>query len=240
MPHDLFDDAVLPTSARTRRRRDLTIFSVAFHAMVVTTIVVVQVFAVGPLPLPRRPMLFEEIRLVHLADIHVPSPRRVAAGRAAGSGSSTPAPTAEPTAIRRETVLEPLVPGPGSGDGVVGMVNEIDSIESIGRPEPVRPPAWTPPAPVHLHRGIEPPKKIEDVPPVYPAMARVARVEGIVILEAVIDAHGNVTSVAVRRSNAMLDQPAIDAVRQWRYTPALLNGQPVPVIVTITVRFQLK
>lgn len=240
MAHDLFDDAVRPSSARTRRRRYLTIFSVAFHAIVVTMIVVVQLFAVGPLPLPRRPLTFEEIRLVHLADIQGPSQRRLAEGRATGSGSSTPAPTLEPTAITRETVVEPSPPGPGSGSGVIGMVNGLENIESIGTPEPVRTPAGPPPAPVRLHQGIEAPKKIEDVPPAYPAMARVARVEGIVILEAVIDTRGNVPSVAVLRSNAMLDQAAIDAVRQWRYTPARLNGQPVPVIVTITVRFQLR
>ena len=59
------------------------------------------------------------------------------------------------------------------------------------------------------------------------------------ILEAIIDVQGNVSSVHVLRSIPLLDQAAVDAVRQWRYTPALLNGTPVPVVMTVTVSFQL-
>jgi periplasmic protein TonB len=75
---------------------------------------------------------------------------------------------------------------------------------------------------------------------VYPSIARAAHVKGIVILEAVIDAHGNVTSVQVLRSNPLLDQAAVDAVRQWRYMPARLNGQPIAVVVTVTINFSMQ
>jgi protein TonB len=64
-------------------------------------------------------------------------------------------------------------------------------------------------------------------------------VEGVVILEAVLDENGNVKSVRVLTSKPLLDDAAIRAVRQWRYTPTLLNGIPVPVLMTITVNFQL-
>ena len=60
------------------------------------------------------------------------------------------------------------------------------------------------------------------------------------ILEAVIDAQGRVASVRVLRSIALLDQAAVDAVRQWRFTPALLNAEPVPVVMTVTVNFKLQ
>jgi protein TonB len=239
MPHDLFDAAVLP-SWRRPRRRFLTVFSVAFHAIVVTSIVVAQVFAVGPLPLPHRPLLFEEIRLVHL-EIPVPSsPRRAGGPAAIAPVSPDQAPTTEPDTLTPDTDVAPANPGQTPGGSMLGVVNGIESLESLAAIEPVRPPSSPPPAPVRLHRGIEPPKKIADVPPAYPSIARTARVEGIVVLEAVIDARGNVASVEVLRSNAMLDQAAVDAVRRWQYAPALLNGEPVPVIVTITVRFQLK
>jgi protein TonB len=84
------------------------------------------------------------------------------------------------------------------------------------------------------------PHKIVDVPPVYPPVAQRARVEGVVILEAVIDAQGRVASVRVLRSIALLDQAAVEAVRQWRFTPALLNTEPVPVVMTVTVNFTLR
>jgi len=66
------------------------------------------------------------------------------------------------------------------------------------------------------------------------------RVEGTVILEAIIDATGVVQNVTVLRSVPMLDRAAIEAVQQWRYTPTRLNGQAVPVIMTVTVTFSLR
>jgi protein TonB len=94
--------------------------------------------------------------------------------------------------------------------------------------------------PIPLHSGIKAPRKIVDVAPVYPALAQQVRKEGVVILETVIDANGGVESVRVLRSVPLLDQAAVDAVRQWRFTPATLNRQPVPVVMTVTVNFTLR
>jgi protein TonB len=65
-------------------------------------------------------------------------------------------------------------------------------------------------------------------------------VQGVVILEAVIDEHGEVGRIKVLKSMPLLDQAAITAVQQWRYTPTLLNGVPVSVLMTITVNFTLQ
>lgn len=78
------------------------------------------------------------------------------------------------------------------------------------------------------------------VAPIYPEIARQARIEGIVIIEATTDIYGRVIDVKVLRSIPLLDQAAIDAVRQWVYEPMIINGRPRPVIFTVTVRFQLK
>ena len=75
--------------------------------------------------------------------------------------------------------------------------------------------------------------------PVYPPIAQAARVQGIVIIEATIGADGRVVNARILRSVPLLDQAALDAVRQWQYTPTLLNGVPVPVIMTVTVKFTL-
>ena len=83
------------------------------------------------------------------------------------------------------------------------------------------------------------PRKTVDVRPVYPEVARLARKEGMVILEAVLDTSGRVTQLRVIRSEPLLDQAAIDAVRQWRYAPSTYGGKPVSVLMTITVRFTL-
>ena len=87
---------------------------------------------------------------------------------------------------------------------------------------------------------IHPPRLLQEVPPKYPEIARQARVEGTVILEAVTDEAGNVVWVRVLRSIPLLNQAAIDSVKQWKYEPYFLDGEPKSVIFTVTVRFKLK
>ena len=84
------------------------------------------------------------------------------------------------------------------------------------------------------------PKKIRDVPAEYPPIARTARIAGNVVIEAVIDAEGKVRSARVLKSIPLLDQAALDAVKQWEYEPTYLNGEAVPIVITVTVPFALK
>jgi protein TonB len=107
---------------------------------------------------------------------------------------------------------------------------------------PPLPPPSAPPAPPGLQRagqGVREPKKIVDVRPVYPEIARNVKVQGVVILEAVINERGGVERIKVLRSVPLLDGAAIDAVKAWRYTPTTLNGVPVSVLMTITINFTL-
>jgi TonB family protein len=93
-------------------------------------------------------------------------------------------------------------------------------------------------AAVRIGGQIKAPTKIKDVKPVYPAIAKSARVAGVVMIEATIGPDGKVIDAKVVRSIPLLDQAALDAVRQWEYTPTLLNGVPVPVLVTVTINFR--
>lgn len=87
---------------------------------------------------------------------------------------------------------------------------------------------------------LQPPRLIHEVAPVYPEAAREAGVQGVVILSVRADAQGHVEDVMVLRSIPLLDQAAIDAVKQWVYEPTLVNGQAVPIVFTVTVRFRLE
>ena len=87
--------------------------------------------------------------------------------------------------------------------------------------------------------NIKAPTLLKRVPPTYPPIALSARVSGIVILESTIGVDGRVIDAKILRSVPLLDQAALDAVRQWEYTPTLLNGTPVPVVMTATVSFSL-
>ncbi len=91
---------------------------------------------------------------------------------------------------------------------------------------------------VRVGGQVKPPTKIKDVKPVYPEIARSRRVAGVVTIEATIGTDGKVIDAKVVRSVPMLDQAALDAVQQWEYTPSLLNGAPVPVMVTVTITFK--
>jgi TonB family protein len=94
-------------------------------------------------------------------------------------------------------------------------------------------------APFRVGGPILPPVKINDVKPVYPLLAQEARVQGTVILEVVVDATGHVVKASILRSIPLLDQAALDAVRQWEFRPVLLNGVAIPVVFTTVVTFSL-
>ena len=92
---------------------------------------------------------------------------------------------------------------------------------------------------VRVGGQIKEPRKLKNVAPVYPDIAKQARLQGVVILECTISPQGKVTDWKILRGIPLLDAAAIDAVKQWVYTPTLLNGVPVPVIMTVTVNFRL-
>jgi TonB family protein len=91
--------------------------------------------------------------------------------------------------------------------------------------------------PVRIGGNVKTPAKIRDVKPVYPPIARMAGVQGVVILEILIDANGDVAEAHVLRSIPLLDEAALSAVKDWRFMPTYLNGTPTAVIMTVTVNF---
>lgn len=92
--------------------------------------------------------------------------------------------------------------------------------------------------PVRVGSGIRTPVKLVHVDAITPPGAQAAGVRGMVVLEVMIAADGSVTDAKVLRSIALLDAAAVAVVKQWKYSPTLLNGGPVPIIITVTVNFQ--
>jgi TonB family protein len=90
---------------------------------------------------------------------------------------------------------------------------------------------------VRVGGNVRPPVKLVDVPPVRPEVAERAGVSGTVILEITIDVDGTVKDARVLRSLPMLDSAALEAVRQWRYEPTMIDGKSVPVVMTVSVAF---
>jgi TonB family protein len=93
---------------------------------------------------------------------------------------------------------------------------------------------------VRVGGAVRAPSKLRDVKPVYPQEARDNRVQGVVIIEARIEGDGRVGAARMVRSIPMLDEAALEAVKQWEFEPTLLNGVPTPVVMTVTVQFSLQ
>ena len=147
-----------------------------------------------------------------------------------------PAPVEAPAGITPETGAESRVAGGAPGGvpggvtgGVPGGVVGGSLASGSGTGTLIR-----------VGANMQPPRKIKDVKPVYPAGALPARSQGAVVIEATIGTDGKVTAVKVIHSVPALDQAAIDAVRQWEYTPSFLNGAAVSVVMTVVVNFAMQ
>jgi protein TonB len=132
-----------------------------------------------------------------------------------------------------ELGFEGGVPG-GVEGGVLGGI--------VGGILPAPQPTPTPVAPrvVRIGGQLVAPALVRKVAPQYPELARSARVQGIVILEAQVGTRGRVKTVSVLRGHPLLDESAVEAVKQWRYRPLLLNGVPTEFILTVTITFGLR
>ncbi|HEX2711676.1 MAG TPA: TonB family protein [Candidatus Acidoferrales bacterium] len=125
------------------------------------------------------------------------------------------------------------VPGGQSG-GVLGGI-----LGGTGTGIPAAPEVAAPRAPVRVGGAVKAPRLLLRVEPTYPVLARQAKLQGDVVVDAVIDEHGNVASMHVLSGSPLLIQAAMDALRHWRYEPTTVDGQPIPVELTVTLTFRL-
>jgi protein TonB len=133
------------------------------------------------------------------------------------------------------SAVSPGVPGsgsqilPGIPGNLVGLI-----------PFPLPPPPPPKRKPELIVSRVQESKLIRKIIPAYPSLALRAHVEGTVILEINVDEEGNVGDVRVLQGNPLLVDETVRAVKQWKYSPTLLNGEPIPVISSVTVEFRLK
>ena len=201
------------------------ILSFLAHAAMIGTAGVVGILATTGLPDPPRSTSFM-LAAVEAPDVQPPAaPRTLSSAPAANPDA---APVEDPDVIAPELRALPDAAPDGAG-AIVGAGDPAGDLFGT-----------LPPPPAYRVGGVvRRPQKVHHVAPVYPAMAQSARVTGTVILEALIAEDGSVDDVKILRSVALLDSAAVEAVRQWRFTPTLLNGVPVQIILVVTVAFTL-
>ena len=237
MPAELFQSGLPPTPVR--RRASLLPVSVATHLAIITAVVLGPLVAPGELPEPTRPLLYA----VTAIDLPAPPPVRPVAPPSAATATTSPdkAPIDAPDAIPPDREIEATTFGPTvDGEDLVGVPHGVAGGITLPAPKPYEPPPPRPTGPVKVGGQIETPRRLRSVAPVYPAIAQSAHVEGSVVIEAVIGEDGAVREAKVTSGPSLLQGAALDAVRQWTFTPTRLNGQPVAVIMTVTVVFTLR
>ncbi len=214
-------------------RKYTFVFSIVAHAGGVAALIIVPALATDDLPEPRRTSA--------IVVVTPEMPRTAAvAKRQPVETPSMPVPVVPPETIQPEAIVEPIelsgidLGAPLTGVPIGDVVSSADLIPPPPLPMPPRQKE-----PVRVGGQIAAPQRLNRVDPVYPPIAIATRKEGVVILEALLTEDGIVREVRVLRAEPLFEQAAVAAVWEWRFSPTLLNGEPVPVVMTVTIRFLL-
>ena len=216
--------------------------SIATHAGLLGLLVAVPVLSQEPLPEPAALTIKAFLVEPALAPAPPPPPPPAAAHTAPRTpamplpSTTLQVPVVVPAELKPEEAMDLGIEGgtPGGVEGGVpgGVVGGV--VGGLGESA-----APTVPRVVRVGGEVKEPTKLRNVNPTYPDVAVSGRIEGTVVLEATIAPNGKVAEVRVVRSLPLLEKAAIDAVKQWVYSPTLIDGVPVSAIMTVTVRFQL-
>ncbi|HYX70512.1 MAG TPA: energy transducer TonB [Terriglobales bacterium] len=240
----MFEDSILESSPRWRTRRPwTTLASSALQGAALTLLILVPALRPDALPL----------RFAAIATLPEPYRPTIRQGGTHSGSHGTTANRlsifAQPREIPRETytgpdprhfasgpdVASPDSPGPGCPTCPPAITPDMSNVFS---PPPIVPrPAL--PRPAAVSGGVIEGYLVQRVQPLYPHLAKLTGVQGDVILQAMIDRDGRIEQLQAVSGHPLLVSAALEAVRQWRYRPYRLNGQPVEVETQITVRFIL-
>jgi protein TonB len=236
------------------RQRWLSLpLAVALHLVVLSSLVFAQYWNVEQVPEPQVTEAFQ-------VALPPPPPPAGPRGTVAPQPTHHPTPTATPDrppqpAPPTVESEQPVPPPAPPGDAQVGFVDGVDHGDPNGVPggDPNGVPGGVPNSvaslappplpdePIRYRPDMTRPQIVSRVQPQYTELARRARLQGTAIVEAVIDEEGRVRDVRILKSLGMgLDRAALDAVAQWRFTPATLNGRPIKVLYTLTVNFAVQ
>jgi len=242
----MFTDSLLDTGWGSGHRVWTTLTSLSLQALAVGVLLVIPLLytqglpqlallrpLVAPSPPPPPPTPMQEARNTSAVQSNLDAEHRIVA------------PPEIPPTIANLHEDVPPPPIPLGRQGIQGGTGDHWSANSVLGSTFVDSAAALPPPPPHpISRPIRPSSVMEAnlvhrVQPAYPPLARAARIQGTVVLQAIISKNGTIQNLQVLNGHPMLVRAAIDAVQQWRYRPYFLNGEPVEVETQITVNFIL-
>lgn len=235
-------DVIAGTRRPTKHRTAMPlIISMTAHVLAVAAIVIPALYVMDELPELPTMMAFVVPAAEPPPPPPPPPPANAAEARQPAKAPPDAAPVEAPATIEPESGIERTdegipggveggIPG-GVAGGIVGGISEV--------PPPPPPPPPAPRRPVRVGGQINAPAVLVRVEPAYPEIAVRALIQGMVILEALVGEDGQVREIKVLRSVKFLDQAAVDAVKKWRYSPLLLNGEAMPFILTVSLSFRV-
>jgi protein TonB len=253
--NDVFLNAVLemPTTQQTRRSPLKWFGAMTFHIVIVAVLIIVPLYNTGTI----RPSEFHETTLVapppplappappagHTVAPHITNAKLNYSLQKLTAPISIPknVPSSSDNVSQRAPELEGVqggVPGGVPGGVIGGVLGGL--LGGTGTAVPTPPPAPRPVQKVvRVGSGVKPPRQTYSADPVYPPLARETHIWGTVVVDAVIDEHGNVVQARVVSGHPLLMDAALKAVLLWKYEPTTLNGQPVSVELQVQVHFKL-
>jgi periplasmic protein TonB len=239
----MFEDSLIESGGRLKTKRGkTTLVSFILEAIVVVILILIPLmftealpkgqlmtFLVAPPPPPPPPPPPAAVKIVKQVETDI-----------VNNQLRTPTKIPKQVKIIQEEEAPPPsagvmggVPGGVPGGAASGVIGGIISSTPVAVPKVAV-------QRVRVSQGVTQGMKVHDVTPQYPQMAKIARVQGPVVLAAVIGKDGTIQNLrVVSTASPLLNQAAVEAVKQWRYRPYILNGEPVEVDTTITVNFTL-
>ena len=240
----MFEDSLIESGGRLKdKRKGMTAFAFFLEAIIVVILILIPLmftealpkgqlmtFLVAPPPPPPPPPPPAAVKIVKVVETDI-----------VNNQLRTPTKIPQKVQIIKEEEAPPPstgvvggVPGGVPGGQMGGVIGGIISSTPVAVPKVAAPQR------VRVSSGVTAGMKVHDVTPQYPQMAKIARVQGPVVLAAVIGKDGAIQNLRViSTASPLLNQSALDAVKQWKYRPYILNGEPVEVDTTITVNFTL-
>jgi protein TonB len=226
------------------------LISLVGHAVVLTVFVIIPLVYLNVLP---EMDVLAFLLAPPSAPVPAPPPppvpvQRAAAPTIARIGIEMVQPDTMPTTIPPPDEEPTVATSLAALFQITGGTPGMDGQRAAMAPEWIKPPLpEAPPAPKPVQRKpllvvakLQEAKLIQKVEPIYPELAIKARITGRVILQVTVDEDGNVASIQVLQGHPLLEGAAVSAVKQWKYAPTILNGEPVPVTANVTVIFVLR
>ncbi len=248
----LFEDSLLEASSGQRKRRTwTTLLACVLQCLLVGVLILIPLWFTDVLPKQQLLTFLEAPPPPPPPPAAAPAPKAVRVVKVASDIANGQLRTPGRIPARVQMIKEDDAPPPTISEGVVGgvpggvpggqlggVIGGIISSNSSLVAVPTLSKAAAMPRRVRVSQGVSKGLLVYHIDPPYPVLARQAHVQGTVVLTALIDKGGNIQNLQVVSGHQLLTSAAIEAVKQWRYKPFLLDGQPVGVETTVIVNFR--